>query len=59
MVSYDKIGLEEILSDAPFILGGHYINSDWALSLFGRYLSILKTLEIESSPLRPTEISPA
>ena len=43
IVSYDKIELEEILSDAPFILGGHYINLDWALSLFDRYLSIFKS----------------
>ena len=43
VVSYDKIELEEILSDAPFILGGHYLNLDWALSLFDRYLSIFKS----------------
>ena len=43
VVSYGKIELDEILSDAPFILGGHYLNLDWALSLFDRYLSIFKS----------------
>ena len=38
IVSYDKIELDEILSDAPFILGGQYLSSEWALSLFDRYL---------------------
>ena len=43
IVSYDKIELDEILSDAPFILGGQYLSSEWALSLFDRYLSVFKS----------------
>ena len=42
IVSYDKIELDEILSDAPFILGGQYLDSEWVLSLFDRYLSFFK-----------------
>ena len=43
IVSYDKIELDEILSDAPFILGGQYLDSEWVLSLFDRYLSFFKS----------------
>ncbi|MDD7588085.1 DEAD/DEAH box helicase [Bullifex porci] len=43
VVSYDMIELEEILSNAPFILGSQNLNSDWVLTLFDRYLSLFKS----------------
>lgn len=43
VVSYDMIELEEILSNAPFILGSQNLNSDWVLNLFDRYLSLFKS----------------
>ena len=43
VVSYDMIELEEILSNAPFILGSQNLNSDWVLTLFDRYLSFFKS----------------
>ena len=33
-VSYDMIELEEMLSNAPFILGSQNLNSEWVLALF-------------------------
>ena len=42
-VSYDMIELEEMLSNAPFILGSQNLNSEWVLALFERYLSFFRS----------------
>ncbi|MDD5973773.1 MAG: DEAD/DEAH box helicase [Spirochaetales bacterium] len=42
-VQYDLLEIDELISSAPFMLGGEYLSRGWVLNLFSRYLKIFKT----------------
>ena len=42
-VQYDLLEIDELISSAPFMLGGDYLSREWVLNLYSRYLKIFKT----------------